>query len=87
MADKSTERATRKYTGEKTKSKSPKFDRAIREKIYDPMMDKLGGGTAADKSDRAVRKDVLGYKKGGKVKCMAKGGGVERSGKTKGKMC
>jgi hypothetical protein len=27
------------------------------------------------------------YKAGGKVKCMAKGGGIEKKGKTRGKMC
>lgn len=30
--------------------------------------------------------DYSGYKKGGKVKCMARGGGCEVRGKTKGRM-
>jgi hypothetical protein len=35
--------------------------------------------------DSALKNE--GYKKGGKVKCMAKGGGIEVRGKTRGKMC
>ena len=34
---------------------------------------------------KRVGKSALGMKKGGKVKCMARGGGIEVRGKTKGR--
>jgi hypothetical protein len=43
---------------------------------------KKGAGKSWDDKDTAP----VGKKKGGKVKCMARGGGIEVRGKTKGRM-
>ena len=44
---------------------------------------KAGGVTKAMPTDKEM--GALGMKKGGKAKCMAKGGGIEVRGKTKGR--
>ena len=39
------------------------------------------------KKDKLTDLNPVAKKKGGKVKCMARGGGIEVRGKTKGRMC
>jgi len=85
--DKGYEKGLKNYGAQAAGAKFPKGDRFLREKMYDPVMDALGGGNDYDKGDRKARKDVLDYKKGGKVKCMTRGGGIEVRGKTRGKIC
>lgn len=40
---------------------------------------------AADRFKRSKENDTPGYKRGGKVKKMCRGGGIEQRGKTKGR--
>jgi hypothetical protein len=55
-----------------------KMDKKMAKKAVGMHEAQLHGGKKSDMSK---------LKKGGKVKCMAKGGGIEVRGKTRGKMC
>lgn len=59
-----------------------KNDYMKKEKTHVAAMKKAGVPKKIVKEEMAE----AGMKKGGKVKCMAKGGGIESKGKTKGKM-
>ena len=55
-----------------------KQDKSMAKKAVGMHEKQLHGGKKSDMSK---------LKKGGKAKCMAKGGGIESKGKTRGKMC
>jgi len=55
-----------------------KMDKKMAKKAVGMHEEQLHGGKKSDMSK---------LKKGGKVKCMARGGGIEVRGKTRGKMC
>jgi hypothetical protein len=66
------------------------------EKKANKAADNLGSGFAKKAADvirenkskkEQALKSIEGKAKGGKVKCMSKGGGIESKGKTRGKMC
>jgi len=60
-------------------------------KHEDIKMDKKVAKKAMGMHDKQMhggkKTNLAALKKGGKTKCMAKGGGIETKGKTRGKMC
>jgi hypothetical protein len=60
-------------------------------KHADVKMDKKMAKKAVGMHEKQLhggkKSNLEALKKGGKVKCMAKGGGIEVRGKTRGKMC
>jgi hypothetical protein len=60
-------------------------------KHADMKMDKKMAKKAVGMHEKQLhggkKSNLAALKKGGKVKCMAKGGGIEVRGKTRGKMC
>ena len=86
--------ATRDFT-DRTKAKqtdmdmTPEKEAALVRKQRDADMDRKMR-EAADRFKRSNENDTPGYKKGGRVKKYARGGGIESKGKTRGstvKMC
>jgi len=68
------------------------YDAALKmeKEPYSPMDTLKSLMTPKKEKDKPVAKTItkpIAKAKGGKVKCMAKGGGVEVRGKTKGKVC
>lgn len=53
----------------------------------EPSNGLLGQAIKSMKSRKEQIDEAAGMKKGGKVKCMARGGGIEKRGKTRGRMC
>jgi len=84
----------KRYEGEKEKDIAPKASKFVREKIGDPLSDFAGKVIPEgkphtwEKADRAARKEVLGYKKGGSVKSSVskRADGCAARGKTRGRM-
>jgi hypothetical protein len=60
-----------------------KQDKSMAKKAVGMHEKQLHGGKKSDMSK--LKKG--GMAKGGKAKCMAKGGGIETKGKTRGRMC
>lgn len=58
-------------------------ERRARDDQYADMDRKMR--EAADRFKRSKENDTPGYKRGGKVKKMCRGGGIEQRGKTKGR--
>jgi hypothetical protein len=71
--------------------KGRKFGKGGTMQHTDVKMDKKVAKKAMSMHDKqqhgGKKTDLKALKKGGKVKCMAKGGGIESRGKTRGKMC
>jgi hypothetical protein len=63
-----------------------KMDKKMAKKAVGMHEAQLHGGKKSDMS-KLKKGGMAKMAKGGKVKCMAKGGGIEVRGKTRGKMC
>lgn len=84
-----------KYKQEAERDSYPKITKAGREYIGDPITDFIGKLMPSDwrpqsweSADREARKEVLGYKRGGKTStASSRADGIAQRGKTKGRMC
>ena len=81
-----------RYQGELKQDRTPTATKAFREYVADPVTDAVGKIMPGkrmqewEKTDREARKEVLGYKKGGKVSASSRADGCAQRGKTKGRM-
>jgi hypothetical protein len=83
-----------KYKKEAERDSYPKITKAGREYIADPVTNAVGKLIPSDwrpqsweAADREARKEVLGYKRGGKTSsASSRADGIAQRGKTKGRM-
>lgn len=86
---KTKEKRVARYQKESDSDNYPKFTKAMREYVGDPVTDALGkvmpSGKphAWEKADREARQEVLGYKKGG-MTASKRADGIAQRGKTRG---